>query len=73
MFVAASIVQEFATSVGLLAGAMAVGGFLSHAGPALSNASEAEIRRATARGGLVGLGVGAFVVVLSAFYDRLIS
>jgi hypothetical protein len=73
MLVSGSIVEEFATCVGLLAGAMAVGGFLSHAGPALSNASDGELRRATARGGLVGLGVGAFVVVLSAIFDRLIS
>ena len=70
--VVGSIVEEFATSVGLLAGVMAVGGFLAHAGPALSNASEVELRRATARGGLIGLVAGVFVVVLSALFDKLI-
>jgi len=67
----ASIAAEFATAIGVLGGTIAVGGFLGHVGPALDGASEFEVRRATAKGGLAGLGAAALVVVLSAFQDRL--
>jgi hypothetical protein len=50
-----------------MVGAIAIGGFLCHAKPALSGASEVELRRATAIGGLTGLGISSLVVVLSAF------
>jgi hypothetical protein len=66
MVVLGSILTFFATAVGLVAGAIAVGGFLSHVRPALSGASEVELRKATAIGGLAGLACGSFVVVLSA-------
>jgi hypothetical protein len=67
VFPLASFASSFATAVGLVAGTIAVGGFLSHVKPALSGVSEVELRKATAIGGLAGLGVGSFVVILSAF------
>jgi hypothetical protein len=67
MVVAASIVDTFATGTGLLAGAIAVGGFISHVGPALSGSSEKKVRQATVLGGLAGLGFGSSVIVLSAY------
>jgi hypothetical protein len=67
VLVAGSVVSEFATSVGLLAGLIAVGGFIAHAGPVLLEHGEERIRQATVVGGLVGLSVGAFVMVLSAY------
>jgi len=69
--IAGAIVNQFATGLGVLAGAIAVGGFLSHVGPALSRAPEDELRRATARGGLTGFRIGAGVIVLSALLDKL--
>lgn len=71
MLVTANVMNWFATLAGLLAGSIAVGGFLAHIRPALSGASEAELREATVVGGTIGLGVGVFVVVLSAFLDRI--
>jgi hypothetical protein len=67
MFPAASIASDFGTAVGVLAGAIAVGGFLSHARPALECAGERKIQQATVTGGLISAGVGAAVAVLSAF------
>jgi hypothetical protein len=69
--VVGSIVNQFATCVGLAAGAIAIGGFLSHVPSALSGASEAEIRRATVSGGLVGLAAALCIIVLSATLDSL--
>ena len=71
MLLTASIATEFGTAVGVLAGTIAVGGFLGHAGPALGGAPELEVRRGTAKGGLAGLVAAALVVVLSAIQDRL--
>jgi hypothetical protein len=67
------IVAEFATAAGLLAGMIAVCGFIAHAGPTLSGASEKEIRQATVIGGMAGLAIGSFVVVLSALLGRVIA
>jgi hypothetical protein len=60
------IVNQFATASGMMAAAIAVCGFVAHAGPALSGASEKQIRDATVVGGLVGLFLSSLVVVLSA-------
>jgi hypothetical protein len=64
--VTASIASEFAAGVGLLAGAIAVFGFVAQVSPALSGAGDWRVRRAVARGGLFGLGIGCLVIVLSA-------
>ena len=61
-----SLVGELAAVVGLLAGLIAVGGFIAHADPVLANDSEQSIRKATVDGGLTGLRMGIVVVVLSA-------
>jgi hypothetical protein len=50
----------------LVIGSIAVGGFIAHAGPVLAGDSEEEIRKATVSGGLTGLRLWLFVVVLSA-------
>jgi hypothetical protein len=60
-----------ATIVGLMAGGIAVGGFLGHAGPSLSGKSDQELRRATTLGGLIGLGIAIGVVLLSAYVNFL--
>ena len=71
MLVTASIASDFATGVAVLAGLIAVGGFLAHAGPVLGGDTEAAVRQATVKGGLAGLGVGVVVVVLSAIASNL--
>jgi hypothetical protein len=60
-----ALLSQIATIVGLMAGGIAVGGFLGHAGPSLAGRSDARLRRATAIGGLAGLGLALFAVVLS--------
>lgn len=57
MLLAGSIISGGATLTGFLAGAIAVGGFLGHARPALQRQDEAEVRIATVLGGLAGLGI----------------
>lgn len=64
-----SLLTQFATAGGLMAAGIAVCGFLFHAGPALHGASESELRRQTATGGLFGLGFAASLVVLSALIE----
>lgn len=54
-----------ATIVGLMAGGIAVGGFLGHAGPSLSGKSDRELRRATTLGGLAGLSIALGTIALS--------
>jgi hypothetical protein len=71
MLVLGSVAGDFGAAVGVLAGMIAVTGFLAHAGPVLSGASEEEVRRATVRGGLAGFALGAAVIVLSAFFGRM--
>ena len=71
MLVFGSVAGDFGAAVGVLAGMIAVTGFLAQAGPALSGASEVEVRRAMVRGGLTGFAAGAFVIVLSAFISRM--
>jgi hypothetical protein len=66
VLVTASIASDFATGVGLLAGSIAVFGFVAQAYPALTRASESAVRRLVVIGGLVGLAAGGFVIVLSA-------
>jgi hypothetical protein len=58
---------HFAVTVGLVAGMIAVGGFLGHVRPALARRREDEMRRMTAIGGLVGLSGAVGIVVLSVF------
>jgi len=53
------------TIVGLLAGGIAVGGFLGHVRPSLRGDAELELRRATTIGGLLGLTVAVGLAVLS--------
>jgi hypothetical protein len=66
-----ALVAQIATLVGLLAGGIAVGGFLGHAGPSLAAKSDQELRQATTRGGLVGLAAALLLVVLSAIVSNL--
>jgi hypothetical protein len=64
--VGGSLLIQFATAGGLMAAGIAVGGFVFHAGPALREATEVELRRLTVAGGLFGLAGAIFVIVLSA-------
>jgi len=62
----ASILDQSVTPIGFIATAIAVGGFLGHAGPALASWDEEELRRATVIGGLWGVAIAVCVIVLSA-------
>ena len=61
-----SIVDDFAAGLGLVAGMIAVAGFIAHAPSVLGGASDREVQQATVAGGLVGCVAAAFVIVLSA-------
>lgn len=65
MFANAFLGQS-ATIVGLMAGGIAVGGFIGHAGPSLVGESEAKLSRASTVGGLAGLAIVLLLIVLSA-------
>jgi hypothetical protein len=67
-----SIADDFATAVGVVAGMIAVGGFVGHAPWVLNRGADHEIQQATVIGGLLGGAVGAFVVVLSAIADMVL-
>jgi hypothetical protein len=69
----ASIAGDFGTAVGILAGMIAVGGFVGHAPSVLDGASDREIQQATVVGGLTGGVIGMFVVVLSAITSMVSS
>lgn len=71
MLVIGSIASDFGTAVGVVAGMIAVGGFLAHAPKALARASEKDVQVATVMGGLVGCWLGGLVVVLSAIVSML--
>jgi hypothetical protein len=45
------IIVQLAAATGFMAAAIAVGGFLAHARPAIKGESEEELRRLTAVGG----------------------
>jgi hypothetical protein len=71
MFGSSSLLDQFASVSAFLATAIVLGGFVTHAGPALQGASDPDVRRATVKGGMYGLGGGCLVIVLSAFFDNL--
>jgi hypothetical protein len=58
--------SDSATGAGLTAAAIAVGGFIAHIEPALSNADEQRLRKATVKGGIGGIWAAVVVIVLSA-------
>lgn len=66
MFIVGSLAGSAATAFGLAAAAIAVFGFVAHIKPAVSGADDKELREATLVGGIVGLVVALFVIVLSA-------
>jgi len=66
MVIGTTLLNQFATGAGLMAAGIAVGGFIFHAGPALTGTPEEELRPITVVGGLFGLAVAIFVIVLSA-------
>ncbi len=71
MLAIGSIASDFGTAVGVVAGMIAVGGFLGHAPKVLAGASEKEVQIATVLGGMWGCWFGIFVVVLSAISGKL--
>lgn len=66
MLVIGSIASDFGTAVGVVAGMIAVGGFLGHAPKVMAGAPEKDVQMATVIGGLAGCWFGSSVVVLSA-------
>jgi hypothetical protein len=70
---ASAFLGQLATIVGLMAGGIAVGGFLGHARPSLLGSPEPEIRYATTVGGLVGLIAIGLVILLSSAYVNVLS
>lgn len=66
MVFVATIQNQFAAGLGLIAAAIAVFGFIAHAPSALSGAHDRRLREATVSGGIVGLCVAVVVIVLSA-------
>lgn len=60
-----ALLSQIATIVGLMAGGIAVGGFLGHVRPSLNSESDAELRRTTTLGGLVGLAAVGLLIALS--------
>jgi len=67
VFGTGSILDQFAALAALMATGIAVGGFLGLVAPALRGDGDKEARRATAIGGLYGLGATLSLGVLSAF------
>lgn len=59
-----SIVGDGAAGVGLVAGMIAIGGFLAHAKPVFKRDEESEIRIATVMGGLGGLAIACLMVTI---------
>lgn len=55
-------VLQLAAATGFMAAAIAVGGFVAHARPAMAGESEEELRRLTAAGGAFGLAVAVLLM-----------
>ena len=70
MLVAATLLDRSATVAGFMAAAIAVGGFLAHAGPALARRSAERLQRAVVIGGLWGAAGAICIVVLSAIIGQ---
>jgi hypothetical protein len=66
----ASFASDFATAVGIVAGMIAVGGFIGHVPSVLTGAPDREIQEATVSGGIAGGSIGVLVVVLSALASK---
>jgi hypothetical protein len=62
---ASDFLGQSATIVGLIAGCVAIGGFLGNVRPSMFGAVDSELRRATTVGGLIGLGMAIGLIVLS--------
>jgi hypothetical protein len=60
-----ALLGQIATIVGLMAGGIAVGGFLGHARPSLNGEPDVELRRMTILGGLAGLAAVGVLIALS--------
>lgn len=60
---------QSATIAGLMAGWIAVGGFIGHSWLSLFGDPESELGRATTIGGLAGLAFAILTVALSALFD----
>ena len=61
------LLERSAVSVGLMAAAIAVGGFIGRAYTVLREDEDAAIRRATIVGGLVGLTAAVLMILLDVF------
>lgn len=68
---AGAFLGQLATIVGLMAGGIAIGGFLGQAGSSMSGNRESELRRDTTVGGLIGMGLATGLSVLAVFVNLL--
>ena len=66
MLLLGSIIVDATTEVGLVAGMIAVGGFLGHVVPTFQGKGEHDIRLATVRGGLYGIGAVIAINLVAA-------
>jgi len=67
-----SVVIQLATVTGFLAAAIAVGGFLAHAGPAMAEEADAMLGRRTAIGGLLGFAAAVTVIAISIIVNVIV-
>jgi hypothetical protein len=58
-----ALAENAATGAGLMAAAIAVTGFLTHAWPAISGKDEEDVRQATVIGGLAGFLVAVGLLI----------
>ena len=65
---AATLMSNATTSLGLTAAAIAVGGFLTHAKPALEGRDDEDLRRSTVIGGLWGCFMAAILILVSVLW-----
>jgi hypothetical protein len=67
-----SFVIQLATATGFLAAAIAVGGFLAQAVPAMADGADARLRRRAATGGLLGFGAALALIVISIVVNAIV-
>lgn len=60
-----TIAGNAAVGAGFIAAAIAIGGFIAHAGPALAGRDDQALRFATVVGGLAGLTVATIITIVS--------
>lgn len=68
-----SVVDTAAAGAGFMAASIAVGGFVAHAKPALSEQPDHKLRYATVVGGLCGLAIAVLLIAGSILVSKFLS